>query len=220
MRPALAGGLALAVGMAAMPARAELPPLRLEIGYGAQVVEAREWDFLDENDHLPQFRLGAGTSFAAGFGAIDAQLAFLSGATEKASYGISPRLWMRGLELSAQYRLPLHRVLHPYARLGASWDWATLSVADDVWQTVSAPAGVGRIGVQARIPVAAQTSRPASLVFDVGVGYTLRPEFAFDALRRRPAGEAPSDPIGDGALDLGTLPMSGISYAFTVGVHL
>jgi hypothetical protein len=199
---------------------AQLPPIRAEVGYAAQVVTNRSWDFVDDDDHLPMWRLAAGTTFDLDVGIVDAQLAYLTGATSTPSQGLQPTLWMRGFELSGQYRWPLWKALQPYARVGVTWDWATLNFGSpNITQTSAVPGGLARLGAQTRIPVSAR-DRPAHLIFDVGVGYALRPAFNFDAMLPAEPANPPDDPIREAPLNMGRLSMSGISYAVTVALEI
>ena len=107
---------------------------------------------------------------------LDVELGFQSGGSSATVHGIrDASIWLRGLDLGATYRYPLLRFLHPYARLAAGYDWATLELGN-VLQRVGQPSVTAMGGIA--VPVV-QLERDGEkhplFMLDFGVGYTLRP---------------------------------------------
>jgi hypothetical protein len=203
--------------LAAGPAWA-VPPLHVQLGYASEVVTHRSWDFVDGNDHLPLFKLGAGYTLALQSGALDLGLAFRAGGSSAFSFGVNTDLLLRGGEVAATWRHPMTSWLHPYGRLGLALDWATLKVRGGALeQTVLSPAGTAQLGVQLRHR---PPRLPGWLTFDVGVGYTLRPEARFGALQPPPPDKPGPEDVRSGGVDLGALPLGGIAYQLLLGVQL
>lgn len=204
------------------PALAALPPLSASFGYAAEVITTRDYDFVDGNDHLPMLRVGVAYSLAVSRGILDVELQFHTGDTrELVHQAINADLWLRGVEGGAAWRYPLLRHLEPYARIGAGYDWATLQLAGPrLEQTAGAPAASALAGVQLPLWLSSGAERSSAIVLDLGIGYTLRPSFAFDAAMPRPPDEPGEAPIENVPTNLGSLSLSGISYRLLVSYRL
>lgn len=217
---ALLSSLLLALTVSA-PALAEVPALAADLGYAATVVPAKALDLVAPQDHLGSFHVGAAATLPVSDAQVDIEAAFNSGGSNTTAHGtVATSLWLRGVEVGARYRYPVRRWLEPYLRLSGAYEWGTLTLLNEasLTQTVGNPSGTALVGVQ--LPVAlAKGARAPKLLLDLGVGYTLRPGFRFDALGPAPVKPAPEDPLGRGTVDLGTLPLSGVAYRITVALR-
>ena len=124
--------------------------------------------------------------------------------------------------MGAAYRYPLARYFVPYARLSVGFDWATLSVGTDaLLQRVGHPSVTGLAGFT--IPIISVKDQGVLhdwVIFDLGVGYALRPSYAFSALARPEQGSPAVDPIARAPVDLGKLGLSGITYRIGLSLWL
>jgi len=210
------------LGLLAAPAWA-LPPVSLSVGYSAQVFSARGYDFVAGHDHLQQLRVGAGYALPVWRGFLDLELAFASGSTHQWTHGaIETSFVMRGLEAGASFRLPVRTHFHPYLQVGAGWDWSTLTVGSQarLTQTVSAASGRAMVGAQIPFKLGPSDSKAPFLMFDLGLGYVVRPSAGFDAMAPAQAAVSGEEPIARARTDLGTLPLSGIAYRVGVTFRL
>lgn len=207
--------------LGAAPALAELPHLSAGLGYAAQLNSARSYDLVDVDDLLAMYRVAAAASFDLPVGFLDVEVGFQSGAAQEAVHStLSTRLWLRGLDAGVRYRYPLFRHLQPYLHVAGGWDWVTLSVlsSSGLTQTVSNFAGTATLGVQVPVRLGSGAGRLPELVFDAGLGYALRPGYGFHALTPAPPA-TPTDLVARAPVDLGTLPMSGLTYRLLVSVR-
>lgn len=213
--------LLLAALLCAAPALAELPHVSAGLGYAAQFNSARSYDLVDVDDLLAMYRVAAAASFELPVGFLDVEVGFQSGAAQETVHGgqatavnppLTTQLWLRGLDAGVRYRYPLFSHLQPYLHLAAGWDWVTLTVGDTtrLTQTVSNFAGSATVGVQVPIRLGSGRGRLPELVLDAGLGYTLRPAYGFTALAPEPPNG--SDLVAHAAVNLGALPMSGLTY--------
>ena len=211
----------LAMGLLAAPALA-FPPLGASVGYSADVVSRRSYDFVAVDDHMPSFAVSAGTRFALERGTLDLDLAFTTGgAGATAHQSLKTGLQLVTLEVAATYRYPWLRHLEPYLRVSAGPGWATLTVnttGGAVHQTLANASGTGLLGLS--FPFALSPRGTATLVLDLGVGYSLRSTYAFNSLMRDPPKHPTGEEVPDVPLSLGRLDLSGISYRFGVGMRL
>jgi len=195
------------------------PPLCASFTFGSQVVTAREWDLVDEDDHLPMTRFAAGYRLPLSEGVLELDLAFQLGSTSATLHELNEAsLSLRGLEVGAMWRWPLLRYFQPHARLGLGWDWATLSIGALV-QRDSSPGATGLIGFSVPFVVNRRGDQLHEwLAFEASLGYAARPSFVFDAL----AAEASDEPdaIRRGLANVGELPLSGIVYRFGLTLRL
>lgn len=209
--------------LSASTAFAELPPLQANLGVFTQVFSSRGYDLVDTDDHLHSFRLAAGTTFQLRRWQLDVEGAFSAGGTETFAHQQVPSsLALTGLEVAGTARFLALSWLHPYVRVGVGYDWATLELFNEtrLTQTVGNIAGHGGVGVQLAARLTRQESRAVHLLFDIGAGAVLRPAYAFTALGPAPVTGAQSDPIGGrSTVNLGTLPLSGITWRILVGLR-
>ena len=212
-----------AVVLASGAARADWPQLSASVGYTAQYFTARTQDLVDVDDQTSGFRVAAGATLAVGWGAVDFEAAWQTATTGATAHAAVPtQLAMRGVELGATWRYPLHRNLHPYAHLGAGWDWATLTLFNEqrLTQLVSHPSGTGLLGLQVPFVIGNSPRHPPTLLIDLGVGYVLRPVYTFDQLGPGPVANPGPEPIGNAAVSLGTMPLSGITWRLLVSFRM
>lgn len=211
----------IASALLASTSQAAWPTLSASIGYESQIFTSRSYDLVDTNDYLPMFRVAAGTGFEVGPAFIDVDLAFTSGASRETAHSIVPtELWLRGVQVGGTYRYPVLRWLHPYAHVGLGWDWATLTMFSEarMTQTVSNFAGTGLLGVQLPVRMGIGNGRLPFMVFDIGGGYVVRPDYAFNAVAPKPNNSA-TDPVGQGSVNLGSLPMHGATFRVLVSIR-
>lgn len=201
------------------------PPLAASVGLADQVVTSRSFDFVSRFDHLPMVRFAAGSRVEIPRGMLDLDLAFRAGTTGAAAH-VSDRtqLWLKGLELSATYRLGLYWYFEPYARLTAGYEWASLSVGGagaTLEQTVGDFTGTATLGVC--LPVVAvkrEGTRRTVLAFDLGLGYGLHPDFTFDRMLPTPTDKPQSDAPRQAPVNLGSLRMAGFLWQLGVTLRL
>jgi hypothetical protein len=209
------------VALFAAPALA-LPPLGATVGYAADVVSRRSYDFVAAEDHLPKFAVSAGTRFALERGTLDLDLAFTTGGAGATSHTtLNTELGLITLEAAATFRYAWLRHLEPYARVSAGPGWATLTAytaGGPVYQTLPNLSATGLVGLS--FPFALTAQGTATLVLDFGVGYSLRPVYNFNSLQREPLKHPTGDELPDVPLALGRLDLSGIAYRFGVGMRL
>lgn len=213
--------LAAAVSLAASTSQAAWPTLSGSVGYESQFFTSGAYDLVDTNDWLPMLRVGVGTAFPLGRFTVDVGASFTTGASREAAHGaLASELWLRGLELGGTLRYPVFRWLEPYAHLGLGWDWATLTLfeASRLSQTVSNVSGSGLLGVQLPVRMGTGPGRAPFMVFDVGGGYVLRPDYAFDGLGPAPVEPTPDgpEPIANGKVNVGKLPLHGALFRVLV----
>lgn len=212
----------VALLLSAMPASAALPPLSASIGYASEVFSSSDYDFVDADDHLPMWRFGVAYTLRPARGALDLELQAHTGASgDSVHQAQQTSLWLRGVEAGATWRYSLLRHLEPYARLGAGYDWATLSIASGrLEQTVGRPAANGTVGLQIPMPIRPDAENVSAIVLDFGVGYTLRPSFGFHALAPPTPDDPGEDPIARVPTNLGSMSLSGISYRILLSFRL
>jgi hypothetical protein len=213
---------AMFVVLFASQAFAALPPVSASIGYASEVFTSSDYDLVDGDDHLPMWHFGAGYSLRPARGVLDLELQFHTGATGEAAYqSLQTSLWLRGVEAGATWRYPLYKHLEPYARLGAGYDWATLSLGGErLEQTIGRPAANGTLGLQIPLPLRPDVENYSALVVDFGVGYTLRPAYGFHELAPRAPDEPGEDPIAHVPTNLGSLSLSGVAYRILLTFRL
>lgn len=200
-----------------------LPPVSASIGYASEVFSASDYDFVDGDDHLPMWRFGAAYSLKPARGILDVELQYQTGSTSESVYQtLQSTLWLRGVQAGATWRYLLYRHLEPYARLGAGYDWATLTVGGEsrMQQTVGRPAANGMLGVQVPMPLRMNTEHSSAIVLDFGVGYTLRPSYGFNQQGPKPPDKPEEDPVGHVPANLGSMSLSGISYRILIAFRL
>ncbi|MEW6431663.1 MAG: hypothetical protein AB1730_09135 [Myxococcota bacterium] len=205
--------LMLCTLLSASASRAAWPALSASVGYESQLYTSQRYDLVDADDFLPMLRVAAGTGFELGPGHLDVDVAFTTGASRESAHGgqAAADLWLRGVQVGGLYRYGLFSWLEPYARLGVGWDWATLQLtaSTPLRQTVSHVSGLGVVGVQlpVRMGTASNKGRLPFMVFDLGGGYVVRPDYAFDALKADPVTK--TEPVASGSVNLGSVPMHG-----------
>jgi hypothetical protein len=211
--------LLLAAGLLPSEAPAS-PPVSFRLGYAGQVSTARAYDLVDENDHLPRFRLGAAYAFDVPRGRLEVEGGFLAGGSSAPLHLFSEaELGLTGVELGAAYRMPLGAIVEPYAQALLGYDWVRLELGP-LRQRVGQVAVTGLLGVSFHISTGAGTATSPTFLFDVGVGYGFRPDARFDALTPEPPGEDVEEPIASTPLPVGALPLSGVAYRIQLGLRL
>lgn len=217
--PAVRAVLLLAAVLSPVVASAGVP-LTLRLGYAGQVSTARAYDLVDENDHLPLFRVGAGYSLLLPMGRLEVEGGFLSGGTSASLHQVATaKLGLVGVELGAAYRVRMGTSLEPYAQVLVGHDWLNLEVAT-LSQRTGQLSATGLLGVSLLIPTRPGDEASSAFVLDFGVGYGLRPEARFDALSAESPEKAGEEPIRSAPLPVGALPLSGVTYRLQVGLRL
>lgn len=215
--------LVLAALLSAPAALAEAPPFHATIGVSSQLFSARGYDLVDLDDAFVSFRAAGGVTFEFGRIALDLEGAFSTGSAGATAHTqVGATLGLNGLELAGIARWRPLTWLHPYMRLGAGVDWATLTLFDGsrLTQTVANLAGHAGLGVQVSARLSQEGRRGVFLFADLGVGGVLRPAYGFEALAPAPPTGPQADPIGSrGAVKLGPLPLSGMTLRASVGVR-
>jgi len=207
--------LLLAVVALGFGARAEVPAISASLGYSSEIYLSRSWDLVDDDDHLPMLRVGAGTSLEVPYGYVDVEAAFQSGASRSAAHStISTDFWLRGVRVGAAYRYRLWRYLEPYVQLGGGVDWATLTLLGPsrLTQTVPVVVGTGLVGAQVPLWLGVGKGRWPFFVLDVGLGGVVRPSATFSAMQPQAPSKPPTDPVGQGSVNLGSLPLTGLTF--------
>lgn len=203
-------------------AHAELPNVSLSVGAQTQVVTGRDFDLVGNDDHFMRLRLGAAYALHPPVGRLDLEAAYVDGLKSSTLHqAMKAQLGLRGFEVGALYRYPLHRHLEPYARLGTGYDWGVLVVGEGrLEETVANPFGSALFGAQLPMQLADRGTKDPSVVFDLGVGYTLRPEYAFHRLTPKTASPLPPDSVPNQAVDFGSLGLSGITYRLQLALRI
>lgn len=204
-------------------ALAELPQLSVVGGWSTQVFSAREVDLVAAQDNMSLGRIGASAGFLLGSGVVDLELAFAAGSlSNMAHVNTFGDLTLQSIQLGVAYRLPIFHWLQPYLQVGGSADFATLTLGGPtrLTQTVLTPSGSLLGGVQLAVRLGPARQRMPSLVFDLGIGGVLRPAVNFDAMGPRPPERAPAEAtIAVGSVDVGRMPLSGLTARLQIGLR-
>lgn len=218
--PAVCAAVLLAVALSPSEASAR-PPLSLRLGYASQVSTARAYDLVDENDHLPLFRVGAAYAFPMQQGArLEVEAGFLAGGSSASLHQVdTARLGLVGVELGAAYRLRLGTYVEPYAQALVGYDWLSLEVGP-LGQRLGQVSATALLGVALVFPLNPYSAKGPSFLFDLGVGYGFRPDARFDALAPEPPGKDVEEPVPSQSLRVGDLPLAGVAYRLQVGLRL
>ncbi|MFL5353160.1 outer membrane beta-barrel protein [Archangium sp.] len=217
--PAVRAVLLLAAVLSPVVASARVP-LTLRLGYAGQVSTAHAYDLVDENDHLPLFRVGAGYSFLLPTGRLEVEGGFLTGGTSAPLHQVTTaRLGLVGVEAGAAYRVRVGTSFEPYAQVLVGHDWLKLELAA-LNQRTGQLSATALLGVSLLIPTRQGDAASSAFVVDLGVGYGFRPDARFDALAPTPPENAEEEPIRSAPLPVGSLPLSGVTYRLQVGLRL
>jgi len=202
---------------------ADVPTLSVTAGYSTQVFMARGFDLIGFDDALHQGRIAVGTGFNLPFGSLDLEVGYAAGGTTSTTHANVPvQFALKGLQLGVTYRVAVRSWFQPYAQVLGGYDWATLTLVNEqrLTQTVSNFSGTGLLGVQFAVRLGGQTRpRVPWLTFDLGAGAVLRPATRFDAMAPTPAKPAPEDPMAQGSVNLGSVPLSGFTGRLLIGVR-
>ena len=217
--PAVCAAFLLAVALRPSEASAR-PPVSLRLGYAAQVSTARAYDLVDENDHLPLFRVGAAYAFPVRGGArLEVEGGVLSGGSSASLHLMdTAKLGLVGVEVGAAYRVRLGSYVEPYAQALLGYDWLKLGIGP-LGQRVGQVSATGLLGVSLVFPLHVRNAEGPSFLIDLGVGYGLRPDARFDALAPEPDEDA-EEPVPSQPLRAGDLPLRGVAYRLQVGLRL
>jgi hypothetical protein len=217
--PVVCAAVLLAVSLSP-PEASALPPLSLRLGYASQVSTARAYDLVDDNDHLPLFRLGVGYAFPMQGARLEVEGGFLSGGTSAPLFQFDrAKLGLVGVEVGAAYRLRLGTYAEPYAQALVGYDRLSLDMGP-LGQRVGQVSATALLGVSLVFPLNSYSAKAPSFLIDLGVGYGFRPTARFDALAPRPPGEDEEEPIPSQTLRAGDLPLAGMAYRLQVGLRL
>ncbi|HEX8824983.1 MAG TPA: hypothetical protein VF794_34015 [Archangium sp.] len=217
--PVVCAAFLLAAALCPSQASAR-PPLSLRLGYAAQVSTARAYDLVDENDHLPLFRVGAAYAFPMPEARWEVEGGFLSGGSSASLHQLEmAKLGLVGVEVGGAYRVRLGSYVEPYAQVLIGYDWLKLGMGE-LGQRVGQVSATGLLGVSVVFPVQAYKAKGPSFLFDLGVGYGFRPDARFDALAPEPPDEDVKEPVPSQPLRVGDLPLRGVAYRLQVGLRL
>jgi hypothetical protein len=195
-------------------------PVSLRLGYAGQVSTPRAYDLVDENDHLPMFRLGAAYAFLLRSGRLELEGGFLTGGSSASLHGLTEaKLGLVGVELGAAYRVRLGSYFEPYVQALVGYDGLNLQVGV-LKQDVGQVSATGLLGLSLVFPVQPNIAGSPAFLVDLGVGYGFRPEARFDALAPEPPDEDAEAPVPSLPLRVGDLPLSGVAYRLQVGLRL
>jgi hypothetical protein len=209
----------LASVLSASPASARAP-VTLRLGYAGQVSTARAYDLVDEDDHLPLFRLGAAYAFLLPSGRLELEGGFLAGGSTASLHGLTDaKLGLVGVELGAAYRVRLGSYLEPYVQALVGYEGLNLRIGA-LRQDVGQVSATGLLGVSLVFPLQSRVATSPSVLFDLGVGYGWRPQARFDALAPEPPDGDVEEPVSSAPLRVGDLPLSGVAYRLQVGLRL
>lgn len=202
---------------------AELPTLSVSAGYSTHVFAARQYDLVGYDDNLHLGRVAAGAGFTLPYGALDLELAFSSGSAGSMAHVTVPVHYvLTGLQLGVAWRLPVRSWFQPYAQVAGGIDWHTLTLMSTgrLTQRVTSFSGTGLLGVQFAVRLGgAKRPRVPWLTFDLGGGVVLRPDTRFDAMAPEAPKPAPADPLAQGSVNLGSMPLSGFTGRLLIGVR-
>jgi hypothetical protein len=99
-------------------------------------------------------------------------------------------------------------------------DRCVTGAATRMSQTVGVVSGQAGAGVQFSVRVTRENQRGVFLFLDLGIGGVVRPGAAFSAVAPVPPATPPVDPIGArGSVNVGTLPLSGITWRGMAGLR-
>jgi hypothetical protein len=195
-------------------------PVSLRLGYASQVSTARAYDLVDEDDHLPLFRLGVAYAFLLPGGRLELEGGFLTGGSAASLHGLTDaRLGLVGAELGAAYHVRLGTYFEPYVQALVGYNGLNLRVGA-LNQDVGQVSATGLLGLSLVFPLQPTAATSPSFLVDVGVGYGFRPKARFDALAPEPPDEDAEEPVPSVPLRVGDLPLSGVAYRLQVGLRL
>ncbi|HZH79051.1 MAG TPA: outer membrane beta-barrel protein [Archangium sp.] len=218
--PVVRAALLLAVVLASPAEASARPPLSLRLGYASQVSTARAYDLVDENDHLPLFRVGASYAFPLKRARLEVEGGFLTGGSSASLHQVATaKLGLVGVEVGAAYRLRLGTYVEPYVQALVGYDRLRLEIGP-LGQRVGQVSATALLGVSLVFPLNPYSATAPSFLIDLGVGYGLRPDARFDALAPEPPGEDEKEPVPSQSLRAGDLPLAGVAYRLQVGLRL
>ncbi len=195
-------------------------PVSLRLGYAGQVSTPRAYDLVDEDDHLPLFRLGAAYAFLLPGGRLELEGGFLTGGSSASLHGLTEaKLGLVGVELGAAYRVRLGSFFEPYAQALVGYDSLNLRIGA-LNQEVGQVSATGLLGISLLFRTHPSVASSPVFLVDLGVGYGFRPEARFDALAPEPPDEDAEEPVPSVPLRVGDLPLSGVAYRLQVGLRL
>lgn len=197
------------------------PPLTATLGFGSQYATHRSYDLVDDDDVMPTVRAAVGYGFQLPRALLDVELGYQSGGTSASLHGLrESSLWLHGVDVGATYRYSLFKYLQPYAGIAAGYEWATLE-AGALQQRVGSPRVTAMAGLGVPLVLIPRDGQDHALFFvDFGVGYTLRPLFAFDAMKPEPPAKPAPDAIPIAPLDLGRMELSGLTWRLALTFRL
>ncbi len=216
--------LALALGLAAAllsaPRAVALPPLDVEFGYSDQVLTARNYDLVSEQDHL------SGLTFSAAVRPLsDWPLWWLelddiyAGSSDGLHQQGSAALTLHDLGLSILYRRPLIGALAAFGRIGPRLAVGDLALLDGGGNTLAGQWQVQPgVGAGAGLEFGLSPSdwngtadHPRSFGLRLEIGYAWFPDFQFNALTvPPPPGHPNPSPIQSYGVALGPLAAAGL----------
>lgn len=208
---------AAAVGLFATPAFADP---QLFVRMGSMWVTDPSLDLFGEVDALPQVVLGGGF----GGDALSFEVAYaFSGSSATSFQVVETNLLVHQFQGALLYRMPLGSGLHATARGAASFVLGTIDIGE-VRQLEDMATGLGlegTLGTELRLPVAAGADPWATtLGFSVEAGYGWHPmPLTFGEARVGGDDEARPAPLSGGAVDVGSLDLSGPLLRFGVALQ-
>ena len=210
----------LALGTVAAPRAWALPPIDVEAGFGDQIVTARSFDLVSEQDHLLGWRLSAAIQPIARWPRLWLELDDLFAGTQAQLHEAGAAdLTLHDLGLSALYRRPVAGPFSAFVRVGPRLAVGNLAILDGngntlagQWQSV--PGAGATVGLE--IPFTESrpdknTGRVRSFGVRGEIGYVWFPDFQFNAVTPPPPpGTSNPKPISSAPTSVGPLASSGI----------
>ncbi len=212
--PRVARALALGVALLAAARAAALPPVDVEVGYSDQVLAARNYDLVSEQDHLSGLAFSAAVRPLARWPLWWLELDDIyAGSSDLLHQQGSASLTLHDLGLSLLYRRPIAGLLTAFGRAGPRLAVGDLSLLDASGTTLAGewqarPGVGGGAGLELRFSTDSKgpSGEPLAFGLRLEVGYAWFPDFQFNGLTvPPPAGHPTPPPIPSNSVALGPL---------------
>lgn len=194
----------------------------------SQWVNDPAWDLVDDDDVLTRPEVGVAWKPGLLDGALLFELAYAGGSTSATSFGLwEASLTLHTLEASALFREPIGEFARVWARAGAGFELAHLSLveiggtweADDVAPLLVLEGAIGAELLLAAGDPLPDGRPPRHLAFGAELAYALRPiDATFDELQRDVSLGGDTNParVELVPIDAGGIDLSGLVLRFTL----